>query len=116
MKQDPSILAAWVGACGIHRLYFECDMNVLLSHVCAAAHMWNNSITVEEQGQCWIEMEWEMEAGYVPETCFCMHDLDKHQKEWTVCYHIEKLAIAYSFMSTVPEIPIYVFEELWHML
>jgi hypothetical protein len=58
----------------------------------------------------------QMEAGYVPDTCFCMHDLDKHQKEWTVCYHIEKLAIAYSFMSTVPEIPIYVFEELWHML
>ena len=39
-------------------------------------------------------------AGYVPDTRLVMHEVDEQQKEEAVCYHSEKLAIAYGLIRT----------------
>ncbi|KAH8961248.1 hypothetical protein BDL97_05G040900 [Sphagnum fallax] len=44
------------------------------------------------------------EAGYVPDTRFILHDVDPWQKEWVLCRHSERLAIAYGLISTPPVI------------
>lgn len=41
-------------------------------------------------------------AGYVPDTNFVLHDVDEEQKEYRLCYHSERLAIAYGLISTPP--------------
>jgi pentatricopeptide repeat protein len=40
------------------------------------------------------------EAGYVPETKFVVHDVEEEQKEHILCYHSEKLAIAFGLINT----------------
>ncbi|KAK4490351.1 hypothetical protein RD792_001027 [Penstemon davidsonii] len=41
-------------------------------------------------------------AGYVPDTRYVLHDLDKEAKEKALLYHSERLAIAYGLISTNP--------------
>ncbi|CAK9273030.1 unnamed protein product [Sphagnum jensenii] len=52
------------------------------------------------------------EAGYVPDTRFILHDVDPWQKEWVLCRHSERLAIAYGLISTPPGTPIHIFKNL----
>jgi pentatricopeptide repeat protein len=94
----------------------------------------------KELGRCWIEVNKRMhsfvvedrthpqseviyaevdrlvkqikEAGYVPDTRFVMHDVDEQHKEKAICYHSEKLAIAYGLLSTTPGTPIRIFKNL----
>lgn len=42
------------------------------------------------------------EAGYVPDTRYVLHDLDREAKERALLYHSERLAIAYGLISTPP--------------
>jgi pentatricopeptide repeat protein len=41
-------------------------------------------------------------AGYVPDTNLALHDVDEEQKEHILCYHSEKLAIAFALINTTP--------------
>ncbi|KAK4398033.1 Pentatricopeptide repeat-containing protein [Sesamum angolense] len=49
----------------------------------------------------WLEMRL-LESGFVPDTESALHDLDKEDKEVTLCNHSERLAIAYGLISTCP--------------
>jgi pentatricopeptide repeat protein len=164
-EANPSIWAALLGACRVycnvklaesaatHWLKLEpknAAVYVLLSHVYAAAGMWDSIGEIrklmeerdvqKEPGRCWIEVEGKMhtfvaddrthlqveqiyaeletlsvqmkEAGYVPDTRFVVHDLDEQQKERAICYHSEKLAIAYGIISTAPGTQIRIFKNL----
>jgi len=42
------------------------------------------------------------EVGYKPDTNFVLHDLEEEHKENVLCYHSEKLAIAFGIISTPP--------------
>eukprot|EP01018_Ginkgo_biloba_P023522 Gb_33335 [translate_table: standard] len=41
-------------------------------------------------------------AGYVPDTNFVLHDVEEKDKEYILCGHSEKLAIAFGLISTCP--------------
>jgi len=42
------------------------------------------------------------QAGFVPDTSAVLHDLEEEEKEDHLCWHSEKLAIAFGLMSTPP--------------
>lgn len=42
------------------------------------------------------------EAGYVADTSFVLHDVQEEQKQRILCYHTEKLAIAFGIISLPP--------------
>eukprot|EP01018_Ginkgo_biloba_P004276 Gb_28079 [translate_table: standard] len=49
------------------------------------------------------ELDGEMkEAGYIADTNLVLHDVDMEQKKHIICYHSEKLAIAFGLISTPP--------------
>eukprot|EP01018_Ginkgo_biloba_P028154 Gb_09702 [translate_table: standard] len=52
------------------------------------------------------------EAGYLPDTNFVLHDVEEDQKEHILCYHSEKLAIAFGLISTPCGTPIRVMKNL----
>ncbi|CAN6704297.1 unnamed protein product [Malus baccata var. baccata] len=52
------------------------------------------------------------EAGYVPDTNFALHDMDKEGKELGLAYHSEKLAVAFGLLTTPPGAPIRIFKNL----
>lgn len=52
------------------------------------------------------------EAGYVPNTNFALHDVEQVQKEKSLYYHSERLAIAFGIMSTPHGTPIRVIKNL----
>eukprot|EP01018_Ginkgo_biloba_P019324 Gb_30146 [translate_table: standard] len=52
------------------------------------------------------------EVGYVPDTSFVLHNVDEKQKEQLLCYHSERLAIAFGLISTTPEMPIRIVKNL----
>eukprot|EP01018_Ginkgo_biloba_P008611 Gb_26723 [translate_table: standard] len=52
------------------------------------------------------------EAGYVPNTNFVLHDVEEEQKEQILCYHSEKLAIAFGLINTSPLTPIRIVKNL----
>ncbi|KAF5194138.1 Pentatricopeptide repeat-containing protein [Thalictrum thalictroides] len=52
------------------------------------------------------------EAGYVPDTNFVLHDVEEEQKEDTLLYHSEKLAIAYGLLNTPHRAPIQIMKNL----
>jgi hypothetical protein len=39
-------------------------------------------------------------TGYVPDTEFVLHDIDEEQKQSSLLYHSEKLAVAYGLLVT----------------
>ncbi|KAL5976908.1 Pentatricopeptide repeat-containing protein, mitochondrial [Asimina triloba] len=52
------------------------------------------------------------EVGYLPDTNFVLHDLEREQKEESLRYHSEKLAMAFGLMSTSKEKPIRIMKNL----
>eukprot|EP01018_Ginkgo_biloba_P008628 Gb_28770 [translate_table: standard] len=52
------------------------------------------------------------DAGYVPNTTFVLHDVEEEQKEYVLCYHSEKLAIAFGIINTSPGVPIRIVKNL----
>ncbi|CAM6032334.1 unnamed protein product [Sphagnum compactum] len=51
-------------------------------------------------------------AGYVPDTRFVVHDVDEKLKEIAVCYHSEKLAIAFGIINMPSGTPIRIIKNL----
>ncbi|KAI3457296.1 hypothetical protein Pfo_013959 [Paulownia fortunei] len=49
----------------------------------------------------WLEIRL-LESGFAPDTESALHDLDKEEKELTLCNHSERLAIAFGLVSTCP--------------
>eukprot|EP01018_Ginkgo_biloba_P027263 Gb_11025 [translate_table: standard] len=52
------------------------------------------------------------EEGYVPNTHFLLHDVEDEQNEEHLCYHSEKLAIAFGLISIPPGAPIRIVKNL----
>lgn len=52
------------------------------------------------------------EAGYVPDTNFVLHDFEEELKQKKLCYHSERLAIAFGLISTLPGTPIRIVKNL----
>eukprot|EP01018_Ginkgo_biloba_P033954 Gb_18015 [translate_table: standard] len=52
------------------------------------------------------------EAGYVPDTDFVLHDINEEQKEHTLSYHSEKLAVSFGLLSSPPGKPIRIFKNI----
>ena len=52
------------------------------------------------------------DTGYVPETMFVLHDVEREQKEELLKYHSEKLAIVFGLMNSVEGKPIRVMKNL----
>ncbi|XP_057793919.1 pentatricopeptide repeat-containing protein At2g15690, mitochondrial-like [Salvia miltiorrhiza] len=52
------------------------------------------------------------EAGYIPDTRYVLHDLDREAKERALLYHSERLAIAYGLISTPPGTTLRVIKNL----
>ncbi|KAJ7519277.1 hypothetical protein O6H91_20G031400 [Diphasiastrum complanatum] len=50
--------------------------------------------------------------GYVPDTQFVLHDVEKDLKEASLLHHSEKLAIAFGLISTPPGTPLRIFKNL----
>ncbi|CAM6058668.1 unnamed protein product [Sphagnum tenellum] len=51
-------------------------------------------------------------AGYVPDTRFVVHDVDEKLKEIALCYHSEKLAIAFGIINMPSGTPIRIIKNL----
>eukprot|EP01018_Ginkgo_biloba_P008749 Gb_09147 [translate_table: standard] len=51
-------------------------------------------------------------AGYRPDTTFVPHDVKEDEKEYILCGHSEKLAIAFGLMNTCPGTPILINKNL----
>ncbi|KAL6055691.1 Pentatricopeptide repeat-containing protein [Balamuthia mandrillaris] len=51
-------------------------------------------------------------AGYQPATEWVLHDVEDEQKEEELCYHSEKLAIAFGLLSTPPGQPLQIMKNL----
>lgn len=59
------------------------------------------------------EVRFRIEAyGYVPETNYVLHDIGQEEKENALCYHSEKLAVAFGLISTSEGTPIQVIKNL----
>jgi len=52
------------------------------------------------------------EAGYVPDTSFVLQDVDEEQKEYILCHHSEKLAIAFGLINMPSGTPIRIVKNL----
>ncbi|GMG98679.1 hypothetical protein Nepgr_000519 [Nepenthes gracilis] len=50
--------------------------------------------------------------GYVPGTKFVLHDIGEEDKEYALCYHSEKLAVAFGLLRTNEDSPIRVIKNL----
>lgn len=51
-------------------------------------------------------------AGYVPNTNFVLHDVEEEQKNHIICYHSEKLAIAFGLINSPPTTTIQIVKNL----
>jgi pentatricopeptide repeat protein len=52
------------------------------------------------------------DIGYVPDTKFVLHDVEEEEKVVRLCYHSEKLAIAFGLISTPPGTTLRIFKNL----
>jgi len=52
------------------------------------------------------------EVGYLPDTDCVLHNMDEENKEHSLYYHSEKLAICFGLISTPPGTPIHVMKNL----
>lgn len=50
--------------------------------------------------------------GYLPDTRLVLHDIDEKDKELALCFHSEKLAIAYGHIHIPSSKPIHVYKNL----
>eukprot|EP00249_Psilotum_nudum_P021421 c28101_g5_i1 orf=3-317(+) len=81
----------------IHTFVAEDTSNPQVEQICA------------ELKRLWGEMA---EAGYVPDTRFVLHDVNEEQKEFSVSYHSEKLAIAFGLISVPGGTPLHIIKNL----
>ncbi|XP_057852128.2 pentatricopeptide repeat-containing protein At3g24000, mitochondrial [Cryptomeria japonica] len=51
-------------------------------------------------------------AGYVPDTKFVLHDVEDEQKGHFLCYHSERLAMAFGLINTPPHRPLRIVKNL----
>ncbi len=51
-------------------------------------------------------------VGYVPDTKFVLHDVDGDERQLHLCYHSEKLAIAFGLISMPPGIVLHILKNL----
>ncbi|CAL5386266.1 unnamed protein product [Camellia sinensis] len=59
------------------------------------------------------EVRFRIESyGYVPETNYVLHDIGQEEKENALCYHSEKLAVAFGLVSASEGTPIRVIKNL----
>lgn len=63
----------------------------------------------EELGRLSGQMK---EAEYIPKKCYSLQDLEEEQKEHILCYHSEKLVIAFGLINTSPDTPISIVKNL----
>ncbi|BAT78042.1 hypothetical protein LR48_Vigan04g230000 [Vigna angularis] len=70
----------------------------------------------EETGLIYNKLEYVMkrirEEGYVPDTEFALVDVEEEDKECSLYYHSEKLAIAYGLIKTPPSTTLRVIKNL----
>ncbi|MCO5566473.1 hypothetical protein L7F22_020150 [Adiantum nelumboides] len=52
------------------------------------------------------------EAGYSPDTKVVLHDVDEETKEQVVCYHSERIALAFGLLSTPPHTSLRIIKNL----
>jgi hypothetical protein len=52
------------------------------------------------------------EAGYMLDTHCLLHEVDELHKEWAICHHSKKLAIAFGLISTAAGTPLHIFKNL----
>ncbi|KAI5073621.1 hypothetical protein GOP47_0011634 [Adiantum capillus-veneris] len=52
------------------------------------------------------------EAGYSPVTRVVLHDVDEETKEQVVCYHSERIALAFGLLSTPPHTSLRIIKNL----
>jgi pentatricopeptide repeat protein len=52
------------------------------------------------------------DAGYMPNTRFALHDIEEEEKEYLLCSHSEKLAIAFGLINTCPGTPLHIINNL----
>jgi hypothetical protein len=52
------------------------------------------------------------DIGYVPDTNFVLHDVEEEEKVVQLCYHSEKLAVAFGLISTPPGTTLRIFNNL----
>eukprot|EP01018_Ginkgo_biloba_P025976 Gb_06693 [translate_table: standard] len=52
------------------------------------------------------------DAGYACDTSFVLHDVEEEEKDYILCSHSEKLAIAFGLISTSPGTPIQITKNL----
>jgi len=52
------------------------------------------------------------EEGYVPDTSYVLHDVEEEVKEHILCFHSEKMAIAYGLISTPENTPLLITKNL----
>uniref|UniRef100_A0A1D1YHF1 Pentatricopeptide repeat-containing protein At2g41080 n=1 Tax=Anthurium amnicola TaxID=1678845 RepID=A0A1D1YHF1_9ARAE len=50
--------------------------------------------------------------GYVPDTSMVLHDMEEEEKEHSLAYHSEKIAVAFAILSTPRSTPIRVMKNL----
>eukprot|EP00253_Pinus_taeda_P008360 PITA_08360 len=68
---------------------------VLLSNLYATAGRWDGI----EEVRKWMRERKMKDAEHTPDTDFVFQDLEEEEKEHTLCYHNEKLAISFGFIS-----------------
>eukprot|EP01018_Ginkgo_biloba_P030288 Gb_21435 [translate_table: standard] len=52
------------------------------------------------------------EAGYMPNTSFVLHDVEDEEKEYILCSHSERMAIAFGLINTSPGTSIRIIKNL----
>lgn len=52
------------------------------------------------------------EIGYVPDTNFVLQNVEEDEKEYSLCGHSEKLAVAFGLISTLPGTPLRIIKNL----
>ncbi|PIA50379.1 hypothetical protein AQUCO_01300844v1 [Aquilegia coerulea] len=67
-----------------------------------------------EQIQTFLEGLWKRmrKEGYMPDTSCVLHNIDEEEKEYLLCGHSEKLAIAFGILNTPPGTTIRVTKNL----
>eukprot|EP01018_Ginkgo_biloba_P000673 Gb_14133 [translate_table: standard] len=96
LKKEPGL--SWI----------EVKNRVHTFHVRDRSHPQTEEIYVKLE-----ELTRQMEmAGYVPDTNSVLHDIEEELNDSLLCYHSEKLAIAFGLINTPPGVSIRIFKNL----
>ncbi|KAJ7552682.1 hypothetical protein O6H91_06G064500 [Diphasiastrum complanatum] len=134
LKLDPQNSAAYVLLSNVHAAAGRWEKKEQLRK------MMRERGVQKEPGKCWIEIRKKLhffvaedrshtqteeiykrlhrlyeemkEAGYVPDIHCVLNDMEDEEKEISLLYHSEKLAIAFGLISTPPETPLQLVKNL----